>query len=146
MDLAEAIKKLVPLQVRIPNPRKPLDLEAHYAAEVFLAETPHGVAVIWLGPYWCDKPDTAVAHIAYAEPVRQGSAERWVDNDPRFGPHCIPYQKPFVIERLRSDSAAWKDYKAWQHRRAGKGQSCWRRAAWERVEQELAELVQQRLT
>lgn len=146
MDLADAIKQLVPLQVRLPNPKKPLDLDAHYAAEVFLAETTHGLAVVWLDPYWCDKPDAGVAHIAYADPARQRDAERWVDNDPRFGPHCIPYQKPFVMERIRRDSPAWQPYKHWQSWRAMKGQDCGRRAAWQRVERELADVVRRRLT
>lgn len=146
MDFTQAIKQLLPLQVRIPNPRKPLQLETHYVAEVFLAETPKGVAVVWLDPYWCEKPDAVVVHIAYAKPsAAQTHAERWVDNDPRFGPRCIPYQKPFVMERLGRDSPAWSVYKDWQERRAMKGQECGRHAAWQRVEQDLGEVVQRRL-
>jgi hypothetical protein len=146
MDLAEAIKQLIPLQVRIPNPRKPLDLDAHCAAEVFLVETPQGIAVVWVEPYWCDKPDETVAHIAYAAPVCLGDEPRWVDNDPRFGPHCIPYQKPFVMERLGPESSAWKEYKAWQSWRAMKGKDCGRRAAWQRIARELPDVVRRRLT
>lgn len=146
MDLAEAIKQLVPLQLRIPNPQKPLDLDTHYAAEVFLADSAHGPAVVWIDPFWCDKPDASLVHIAYAEPSRQGIDERWVDNDPRFGPRCIAYQKPVVIERLHRDSSAWQDHKAWQAWRAMKGKVCGRRAAWLRVEQELPGLGLRRLT
>ena len=145
MDLAEAIKQLVPLQLRIPNPKKPLELDTRYAAEVFVVETVQGSAVVWVEPFWCDKRDERVAQIAYAAPSRHGEAERWVDNDPRFGPRCIPYQKPFVLERLGRDSPAWRDYKAWQTWRAMKGKDCGRRAAWQRVEQELADFVQRRL-
>jgi hypothetical protein len=146
MDLAEAIKQLVPLQVRIPNPKKPLDLDPHYAAEVFVVDTAHGAAVVWLDPFWCDKPDDPVVHIAYAEPIRQRDEERWVDNDPRYGPRCIAYQKPFIIERLRRESSAWQDYKAWQAWRGMKGKECGRRAAWSRAEQDLPGLIHQRLT
>jgi hypothetical protein len=146
MDLAEAIKQLVPLQIRLPNRRKPLDLEPHYAAEVFLTETTHGLAMVWMDAFWCDGPDEDVVHIAYADPAGHGDGERWVDNDPRFGPHCIPYQKPVIVERLRRDSAAWKDYKAWQAWRAMKGKDCGRRAAWQRVERTLPNIVQRRLT
>lgn len=71
---------------------------------------------------------------------------RWVDNDPRLGPQCIPYQKPFVMERLGSDSPAWQDYKAWQSWRAMKGRDCGRRAAWQRVSRELQNIVERRLT
>ncbi|WP_295539676.1 hypothetical protein [uncultured Thiohalocapsa sp.] len=146
MDLTQAIKQFLPLQVRMPNPRKPLELDTHYAAEVFLAETPQGAAVIWLDPYWCDQPDAGTVHIAYAAPVALGDAERWVDNDPRFGPRCIPYQKPFVLERLRRDSPAWPTYQDWQTRRATRGKDCARHAAWQRVEHELGELVRRRIT
>jgi hypothetical protein len=146
MDLAEAIKQLVPLQVLIPNPRKPLELNAHCVAEIFLAGTTHGNAVVWLEPGWCDEPDRAVVHVAYAEPIRRGDADRWVDSDPRFGPRCIAYQKPVVIERLDPASSAWRDYRAWQTWRAMKGKACGRRAAWQRVEQELGEILLQRLT
>jgi hypothetical protein len=146
MDLAEAIKQLVPLQLRIPKPQKPFELGTHYAAEVFLADTAHGRAVVWLEPFWCDKPDARLVHITYADPIRHGEEERWVDNDPRFGPRCIAYQKPVVIERLRRDSPAWQDYKAWQAWRAMKGKVCGRRAAWQRVEQELPGLGLRRLT
>lgn len=146
MDLAEAITQLVPLQLRIPDPKKPLDLATHYAAEVFLADTSHGTAVVWIEPFWCDKPDTPVARIAYAVPTRQGSEDRWVDNDPRYGPCCIPYQKPVVLERLLRGSPAWQDYKAWQTWRGMKGKACGRRAAWQRIEQELPDLNLRRLT
>jgi hypothetical protein len=145
MDLAEAIKQLIPLQLRIPDPRKPLELDTRYAAEVFVVETALGRGVVWLEPFWCDKPDDAVARIAYAKPLPQENTDRWVDNDPRFGPRCIPYQKPFVIERLGRDSPAWRDYKAWQTWRAMKGKDCGRRAAWQRVERELADILERRL-
>jgi hypothetical protein len=146
MELAEAIRQLTPLQVRIPNRHKPLELDAHYAAEVFLVETAQGVAVVWLEPFWCDRSGETVARIAYADPICLDEKPRWVDNDPRFGPHCIPYQKPFVMERLRRDSPAWQDYKAWQTWRAMKGRDCGRRAAWERITQELPNVVKRRVT
>ncbi len=145
MDLAEAIRQLVPLQLRIPDPRKPLELDTHCAAEVFVVETVQGMGVIWVEPFWCVKPEEPVARIAYAAPVRQGGLDRWVDNDPRFGPRCIPYQKPFVMERLGRGSPAWRDYKAWQAWRAMQGEPCARRAAWQRAEQELAGIVERRL-
>jgi hypothetical protein len=140
MDLAQAIKQLVPLQLLIPNPRKPLDLEARCVAEIFLVETTHGSAVVWLEPYWCDKPDEPVVQVVYAQPVRRGAADRWVDNDPRFGPRCIAYQKPVIIERLERGSPRWRDYRAWQTWRSGNGKECARNAAWQRVEQELGEI------
>jgi hypothetical protein len=146
MHLADAIRQLTPLQVRIPNRHKPLELDTHCAAEVFLVETAQGAAVVWVEPFWCEKPEETVARIAYADPIVQGDAPRWVDSDPRFGPHCIPYQKPFVMERLDRESPAWKDYKAWQTWRAMKGKDCGRRAAWERVSRELPEIIKRRLT
>ena len=84
--------------------------------------------------------------IVYAEPVRRGAADRWVDNDPRFGPHCIAYQKPVIIERLEPRSPAWRNYRAWQTWRSRNGQECSRHAAWQRVEQELGETLLRRLT
>jgi hypothetical protein len=146
MDLAEAIKRLVPLQILLPNPRKPLELDAHCVAEMFLVGTTHGGAVVWLEPGWCDKPDESAVQIAYAQPVHRGEADRWVDSDPRFGPRCIAYQKPVVIEGIDKDSPAWRDYRAWQVSRAMKGKECGRRAAWQRVEQELGDTLLQRLT
>lgn len=146
MDLAKAIEQLVPLQVLLPNRRKPLELDAHCVAEMFLVGTTHGNAVVWLEPGWCDKPEEAVVQVAYAEPVRRGDADRWVDNDPRFGPRCIAYQKPVVIERIDQASPAWRDYRAWQTLRAGRGDACGRRAAWHRVEQALGQTLLRRLT
>jgi hypothetical protein len=145
MELAEAIKQLVPLQVLIPNRHRPLDIEAHYAAEVFLVNSPTGVAVVWIEPFWCNKPDEPVASIAYAAPLRVDERERWVDNDPRFGPKCIPYQKPFIMERLQRGSPAWQNYKAWQTWRGMKGKACGRRAAWQRIQAELQGIVAHRL-
>lgn len=145
MDLTEAVKQLLPLQLRLPYPHKPLTLDTRYAAEVFVVETVRGTAVVWIDPDWCDKPDEQTVHIAYATPVRQADTDRWVDNEPRYGPHCIPYQKPFVIERLNRSSPVWSEYKSWQLRRATKGKPCGRLAAWQRVEQELAGIVQRRL-
>lgn len=59
--------------------------------------------------------------------------------------HRIPYQKPFVIERLRPDSPAWPVYKDWQTCRALKGKECGGHAAWQRAERDLAGLLQRRL-
>jgi hypothetical protein len=70
MELAEAIKRLIPLQVVLPDRRHPLTTVAQYAAEVFLADTTAGAAVIWLDPFWCQHPDGC--HIAYAQPRPAG--------------------------------------------------------------------------
>jgi hypothetical protein len=145
MELSDAIKQLVPLLVLLPERRQPLQLASHYAAEVFLVETDYGQAVVWVDPFWCDQLTEPVCHIAYAYPVGDPEGERWVDNDPRFGPNCIPYQKPFVLERITQQSPVWKDYRAWQEWRGMKGKVCGRQAAWQRVQQELGEVVGRRI-
>lgn len=146
MDLADAIRSLVPLQLQIPDPRKPLHLKAHCVADAFLVETPQGPAVVWVEAFWCKEPAGRVARIAYARPLQEGSKERWVDHDPRYGPHCLAYQRPFIIERLTRESPAWRDYKAWQHWRSAQGSACGRRAAWQQIEQELGDGIARRLT
>jgi hypothetical protein len=145
MELTDAIKQLVPLQVRMPERLRPLHLESHYAAEVFLVETTAGQGVVWVDPFWCDKPNERTCHIAYARPASDLDDRRWVDNDPRFGPDCIPYQKPFVLERLTQRSPAWKDYRTWQEWRAARGKECGRQAAWQRVQTELSGIVRRRV-
>jgi hypothetical protein len=146
MELAEAVRQLTPLQLQIPNVRHPLQLQAHCAAEVFLVETTCGAAVVWVETFWCKAETDRVARIAYASPRRQGTRDRWVDHDPRYGPHCLAYQRPVVLERVTEASPVWRDHKAWQVWRAGQGSVCGRRAAWQRVEQELGALIQERLT
>lgn len=146
MDLADAIRSLTPLQLQIPDRRRPLQLKAHCVADAFLVETKQGPAVVWVEAFWCKEQTGPVARIAYAQPQQTGSTERWVDHDPRYGPQCLAYQRPFIIERLSQASPAWRDYKAWQHWRAAQGSACGRRAAWQRVEQELGDGIVQRLT
>jgi hypothetical protein len=152
MELADAIKRLIPLQVRLPDPKHPLQLEPGAVAEVFLVDTVQGPAVVWLDPFWCDAANgtsghSGHCHIAYASPVGQPMDERWSDHDPAFGPHCIPWQKPFIIERLHPDPAspAWRTYKAWQQRRSADSRACGRRAAWERVQRRFGPLIRQRV-
>jgi hypothetical protein len=146
MDLGEAIRSLTPLQLQIPDPRRPLQLKAHCVAEAFLVETEHGPAVVWLEAFWCKDQAGRAARIAYARPHQDGSKERWIDQDPRYGPHCLGYQRPVIIERLSRESPAWRDYRAWQLWRASQGSSCGRRCAWQRVEQELGASILQRMT
>ncbi|WP_462322207.1 hypothetical protein [Halochromatium sp.] len=146
MDLADAIRSLIPLQLLIPNPRKPLQLKAHCAADTFLVETTQGAAVVWVEAFWCKEPSERVARIAYARPRHDGFRERWVDHDPGYGPHCLAYQRPFIIERLTRESPVWRDYKAWQYWRASQGHCCGRRAAWQRIEQELGDGIVRRTT
>lgn len=145
MTLAEAIKQGIPLQVVLPNRRRPFDLERRSVAEIFLAETTLGAAVIWLEPYWCETPIEKVCRISYADPLEKTAETRWVDHEPRYGPHCIAYQKPFLLERLTTVSPAWNEYSAWSIRRAGKGRGCDRDAAWKRIEAEFAGIVTARL-
>jgi hypothetical protein len=141
MELIEAIKQLVPLQLPIPNPRKPMQLVAHCPAEVFLVHTDRGPAVVWVDTFWCERPNESVCHIAYAVPRTSSSPDRWIDNEPRYGPRCLAYHKPVVLERLTPQASAWKDFQSWQHWRSGRGADCGRTAAWQRVKQELGELI-----
>lgn len=146
MELAEAIRRLIPLQLKIPNPRKPLQLKAHCVADAFLVETGCGPAVAWVEAFWCKSETDRVAHIAYAQPHQYDEEDRWVDHDPSYGPYCLAYLRPFLIERITKDSITWRDHKAWQHWRASQGNACGRRAAWERIEREFGALIQERLT
>lgn len=145
MTFAEAIKQGIPLQVVLPNRLRPFELERRNVAEIFLAETRLGAAVIWLEPYWCEMPIEKVCRISYADPLETTAESRWIDREPRYGPHCIAYQKPFLVERLTSASPDWNAYSAWSIRRAGKGRDCDREAAWKRIEAELAGIVTARL-
>ncbi len=145
MTLAEAIKQGIPLQVVLPNRQRPFELDRRSVAEIFLAETRLGTAVLWLEPYWCERPIEKVCRISYADPLETKAETRWVDHEPRYGPHCIAYQKPFLVERLTSDSPAWTAYLAWSIRRARKERECDRDAAWKRIEAELAGIVTARL-
>ena len=142
MELTEAIRQLIPLQVQLPNRRRPLQWQSHVAAEVFLAESKHGPCVIWLDPFWCDHAEGGT-HVAYAS--LRASAERWIDTDPRFGRHCIPYQKPVILERISRGSATWRDYMAWQARLSQDTKNCGRHAAWQRVEADLGDIAPRRL-
>jgi hypothetical protein len=174
MELAEAIKRRLPLQVLLPDRSHPMRLQSHATAEMFLAETAHGPVVIWVDLGWCDVPAesgllgataavegaataatprvaangpgaVAACHIAYAYPRFQAAAERWVDEDPMYGPHCIPWQKPVIIERLLPQSPRWNDYQAWQSRRFAAGLGCARPAAWQQVERVYGRLIHRRV-
>ena len=144
MELVDAIRQMMPLQVRIPNPQKPLQTVVHCAAEVFSVETRYGPAVVWLEPFWCARPDEQICRIAYVNPKATSSVARWVDQDPHYGPHSLVYLKPFIIEKVGRHSDAWKDCEAWRHWRAGRAQECGRRAAWMRVKAELSDIVTKR--
>lgn len=154
IELAETIQRLIPLQVRLPNRYRPLSYTARYAAELYLAMTGKGRAVIWLDAFWCDKAPLDACHIAYAEPQPQvmPSEEadrpdmlRWVDNHPRWGPHCIPYQRPVIIEPIHRDSPAWPDFEAWRNARSVRGTRCNRNAGWKHVKLAFGTLIQQQL-
>jgi hypothetical protein len=141
MELTEAVKRHLPLQVRLPDRTKPLESLVLYAAEVFLVETGQGPAVIWLDPFWCERAAAESCHIAYVSPRRNNRPGRWIDTEPRYGPYCIAYQNPFVIEQLDQASPAWSEYKAWKIWREGRGEQCGRRAAWERMTTTFGDLI-----
>lgn len=132
MEFDEAVKQGVALQICIPNRRRPLETAVRAVAEVFLVETTYGPAVVWLDPYWCDAPPEESCHIAYATPRRASESERWLDTDPRYGPKCLVYQKPFLMEPLDWERAGWK-YAAWQAWRKDRVARCGRKAAWARA-------------
>jgi hypothetical protein len=144
MELTEALKRHLPLQIHIPCRSNPLQTLIGYAAEVFLVETQHGPAVVWVDPFWFDKCPQDTCHIAYARPRGAARAGRWVDQEPRYGPRCLVCQKPFVIELVDRDSSAWPDCKAWRLWRAGKAKQCGRTAAWGRVEEVFGDLILER--
>jgi hypothetical protein len=141
MEFRGALQKQLPLQIRIPNPRKPLELLIRPVAEVFLVETTLGPGVVWLDPYWCGETAEASCHIAYASPQSVPGAERWRDEERRYGPKCLVYQKPFLMERLEPESPAWGDYQAWRAWRAERSEWCGREAAWALIQQTFADLI-----
>ena len=156
MELADAIKRLMPLQVQMPDPKRPLQLHAVPVAEVFLVETVRGAAVVWLDLFWCasarGNPEPLVnaalpsrtarqCHIAYAVPRPQSGADRWVDDYPSFGPRCIAWQKPFIIERLHPGSEGWRRYMDWQSQRSSYGSASGRQAAWCHAEKVFGRLI-----
>jgi hypothetical protein len=145
MELAEAIQQSLPLQILIPSPRRPLQTEPHLVAEMFVVDTSSGRAIVWLEPFWCEGSDLQVCRIGYASPRSAHAGRRWTDEQPRYGPRCLAYQKPFVIERVDQDSLVWAEWKAWHDWRAKKGLKCDRDAAWRRVETELRDLNLRRL-
>lgn len=73
-------------------------------SDVFLVETTYGPGVVWLDPFWCGAAPEETCHIAYANPCRDAGSERWLHNDPRYGPKCLVYQKPFLMERMERES------------------------------------------
>ena len=133
MELAEAINRRLPFHVRLPSRRNPLGLVARCVAEVFLVETTRGPAVVWLDPFWCRESPTDSCHIAYVSPRYEPDRLRWIDDDPRYGPGCLAYQKPFVMEQLDRRSPAWREWEEWQRWRDHATVRCGRNAAWERV-------------
>jgi hypothetical protein len=134
MEFAEAtIRRLTPLQVRLPDQSHPLQTAVRPVAEAFVAETIDGSAVIWLEPFWSREPGRAW-HVAYATPRCSGAEGRWVDQDPRYGFGCLVYQRPVVFEHLDRDSPAWGDYRAWLRYRSERASVCGRKAAWKHVE------------
>lgn len=139
MELAEAIKRLIPLQVVLPDRRHPLTTVAQYAAEVFLADTTAGAAVIWLDPFWCQHPDGC--HIAYAQPRPGEGGNRWADHEPRYGPGCLAYQNPVVLERVDQTSGNWEVHQAWLRWRAERLENCGRKAAWKQAERCFGERI-----
>jgi hypothetical protein len=146
MELEEAVKQRVPVQIRIPNPRNPREATVRAVAEVFLVETRQGPAVIWLDPFWCGGPPAESCHIAYASPRSATSeegrrAEVWIDSDPRYGPKCLVYQKPFLMERLVRDSRTWLEHNAWQVWRKERPKQCGRQAAWGLVKDVFGDLI-----
>lgn len=144
MDFQEAILTRVPLQLRIPNPRRPLEICVHPVAEAFLVETIRGPGVIWLDPFWCDSRGAEACHIAYASPQYDPRAERWIDPNPRYGPKCLAYQKPFVVELLNSESPAGDQYQTWLAWRKCRSEECDRAAAWASVQRTLGHLIKAR--
>lgn len=146
MELCEAVRKLVPLQIRLPDRRRPLTLIVRGVAELFIAETTQGPAVIWLETFWCKSQPSGRCYIAYAAPRPDQLIERWVDHNPRYGPHCLGYQRPVVIERITRDSPAWREHQAWQAWRARLGASCDRSAAWQTVLRQFGDLIKERVT
>lgn len=139
MELAEAIKKSTPLKIVLPFRAKPLEREDRCVAEMFMIDTKAGAAVVWLEPYWPAHPDRRVCQICYADPVEK-DATSWVDNRPRFGPFCIPYQSPFLVEQLTAESSLWRPFLDWHSWRHARRSQCLRSKAWERVMTELAEV------
>jgi hypothetical protein len=144
MKFSEAIKRRLPLQLRLPDRYNPLETVVRYVAEVFLVETTHGPAIVWLDPFWNENSPDASCHIAYVRPDGDAQSGRWIDNDPSYGPHCLAWQKPFVMERLDRTSPAWADYKAAQCWRAGNSARYGRKAAWKLVTARLGDLILER--
>jgi hypothetical protein len=140
MEFAEALRRRLPLQVRLPVHSNPLKTNVRYAAEVFMVETAFGPAVVWLDPFWCNDPTKLSCHIAYASPKEDADNERWIDKDPRYGPFCLVSQKPFVMEPLDSASPAWGEYKAWRSWRRGRAEHFGRKAAWDAAQHAFQEL------
>ncbi|NEX19514.1 hypothetical protein G3480_04165 [Thiorhodococcus mannitoliphagus] len=144
MEFPQAVKQSTPLKVLLPLRSKPLEREYRCVAEVFIVDTSAGLGVVWLEPYWPIQSDQRVCQICYAEPVEKDT-KSWIDNNPKFGPFCIAYQKPFYIERLTSDSHLWRpfqDWQAWRHARRGK---CLRSLAWQRIEADLGSIQPRRI-
>jgi hypothetical protein len=75
MKFSEAVKRLLPLQVRLPDRYNPLLTVVRYVAEVFIVETIHGPAIVWLDPFWSERSPEAACHIAYVRPDADGQAD-----------------------------------------------------------------------
>jgi hypothetical protein len=140
LKFSDALRQGTPLQIYLPNRYKPLQVTPRPIAEAFLVATDHGEALVWLDPYWCDPERNDACHVAYAKPQVKRSGNCWVDHKPRFGPHCLAYLNPVVVERIDWASHIGHAFKLWQAWCADKDARCGRTAAWRRVKRELADL------
>lgn len=140
MEFSSAVDQRLPLQIRIPDRRNPLTDEYRCLAEVFIADTRLGPAVIWLEPFWHESDNQRVAGISYSAPSARPQGSLWIDDNPSFGPHCIAYQRPFVIEQLTAESPLWRDYLAWRSYAVTNQNLCSAEKAWQRAAEELAEI------
>lgn len=141
MEFSDALKRGIPLQIRLPNPKRPLETNVRAVAEVFLVETRQGPAVVWLDPFWCDASPKDAFHIVYASPRYDPKLQLWLDNDPRYGPKCLVYQKPFFMERMTPQSPASQELDAWCDWQTDKQERCGREAAWAQVMSVFGDLI-----
>lgn len=140
MEFTEAVERRLPLQIRLPSRRNPLELECRCVAESFVVETSVGLAVVWLEPFWSGSRDQRASRIAYARPVHRSEDGSWRDEDPQYGPYCLAYQRPFVAEPMTASSPVWREYQAWQAWLRSQGEGLGTRQAWLRVAAELEEV------
>ena len=146
MTLAQALHEGAVFQIYLPNRYKPLQVMPRPVGEMFLVMTDHGQGLVWVDPYWCELLGGDVCHLVYASPQASADGTRWIDGHPRWGPHCLAYVKPVIVERLDWTCSAWEEFERWQRWRDKKGKACGRAAAWQRVQSELADLHPEPLT